>query len=317
MKAFRRAVSRSFAVLPVFAAAAVLCCANSGRAQSDIDCGPVIENFRQNVESAPSHVLTLLEDALIANGGHCVPAFVQTAIEASGADSETVKKIVFVAVTNAQSQAPQIAESAVSAAPKHADAVREAFAEAFEDNNPRLKPAKPAEQPAWAQENSPVPEPKNQPKPKPQPKPQPKPEPTPEPPADPLSEPIVPVAPNPKPEPPMMADNNAGTNGPSGPGVPFAGSMQGEDEGWKLLHDGVVDQPEPIDPRNLTAGTEVGNAPDPVEPPLPETRKKKFPFALPSLPSLPKLPELTEVSEPIDLFFHEPFGGIPPVDSGS
>lgn len=310
MKAFRRVVSRSFAVLPVLAAAVL--CANAARAQSDIDCGPVIENFRQNVESAPSHVLTLLEDALIANGGHCVPAFVQTAIEASGADSETVKKIVFVAVSNAQSQAPQIAESAVSAAPKHADAVREAFAEAFEDNNPRLKPAKPAEQPAWAQENSPVPEPKNQPKPKPQPKPQPKPDPTPEPPAEPLSEPIVPVAPNPKLESPMMADNGSSPSGPN----PYVG-MQGEDEGWKLLHDGVVDHPEPIDPRNLTAGTEVGNAPEPVEPPLPETKKKKFPFALPSLPSLPKLPELTEVSEPIDLFFHEPFGGIPPVDSGS
>ncbi|MCB1231477.1 MAG: hypothetical protein KDN19_14500 [Verrucomicrobiae bacterium] len=263
--------------------------------EETLDCGPVIANFRENVESAPSHVLTLLEDALIANGGHCVPDFVKTAIESSNADAKLVKKIVFVAVTNAQSQAPQIAEAAVAAAPKHADAVREAFADAFSDNNPRLAATEPADTPAWEQRNAPVPEPKVQPAPRPQP----------EPPAEPAPKPI---APTPAPAPvqsqsggPALAANDAGN--------PYM-SVDDEDEGWKLLHDGVVEGMPPIDPQNLRETSP--EAPAAVEPPLPDMEKKKrFAFSLPSLPTLPSLPE---VEEPVDLFFHGPFGGVPPVD---
>lgn len=265
------------------------------RAQDEIDCRPVIEQFRQNVQKAPTHVLTLLEDALIANGGHCVPQFVQAAIEASAADAKTVKKIVFVAITNAQAQAPQIAESAVSASPQHADAVREAFAEAFDADNPRLKPAEPADQPAWAQENSPVPEPTPPtiaPKTKPTPAPAPKPTPTPTP--APQTGPVIAQAPT------------------QTTALP--------DEGWALLHDGVVEQSSPSDPAAL-AGTAspspASPAPAAVEPELPDMKKKFFGFALPSLPSLPKLPQLPEVTEPTDLFFHEPFGGVPSFDQGS
>lgn len=253
-------------------------------AQEEIDCRPVIEQFRQNVESAPTHVLTLLEDALIANGGHCVPQFVKTAIETSDADAKTVKKIVFVAITNAQSQAPQIAEAAVSASPKYADAVREAFAEAFDADNPRLKPAEPAEQPAWAQENAPVPPPSVIPTPKP-PRPEPAPEPTP-PAIEPAQQPSAPG--------PMVATANP-------------------DEGWELLHDGVVEKSAPINPAAL-AEEVPGPSPTAVEPELPEMKKKRFGFAL---PSLPKLPQLSEVTEPVDLFFHEPFGGVPSLDQGS
>ncbi len=252
-------------------------------AQEEIDCRPVIEQFRQNVESAPTHVLTLLEDVLIANGGHCVPQFVQTAIEASDADAKTVKKIVFVAITNAQSQAPQIAEAAVSASPKYADAVREAFAEAFDADNPRLKPAEPAEQPAWAQENAPVPPPSVIPTPRP-PLPEPTPEPTP---------PAIEPAPSAAPGPVVAATN--------------------PDEGWELLHDGVVEKSAPINPAALAEGA-LAPAPTAVEPELPQMKKKRFGFAL---PSLPKLPQLSEVSEPVDLFFHEPFGGVPSLDQGS
>ncbi len=215
-------------------------------AEEEIDCRPVVEQLRKNVESAPKHVLTLLEDALIANGGHCVPQFVQTAIEASNADAQTVKQIVFVSITNAQAQAPQIAEAAVAANPKHADSVRAAFAEAFQDNNPRLKPADPADQPAWAQENAPVPAPKPiaaAPAIKTSPAPARQPEPA----------KAKPVAPAPAPE-------------------------AGRDQGWELLHDGVVEKSAPIDPTTLAATrTETRpEAPAAVEPELPDMKKKRF-----------------------------------------
>ncbi len=304
MKAVPRRACRPLALLPGFLLSIILW-SGSVHAQDGIDCGPVIENFRGNVESAPSHVLTLLEDVLIANGGHCVPQFVETAIEASNADAETVKKIVFVAITNAQSQAPQIAEAAVAASPKHADAVREAFAEAFSDENPRLKPAKPADQPAWAEENAPVPPPATPPTPKPAPAPTPEPEPEPTP---------QPITPPPVPQAPAMAATASQEE------ASRYRDLDAGDEGWKLLHDGVVNQP-PIDPQNLVAAgggnTAAPDAPEPVEPPLPETKdKKRFSFSLPSL-ALPKLPSLPEASEPVDLFFHPPFGGVPGGDAGS
>lgn len=248
-------------------------------AQEEIDCRPVVEQLKKNVENAPTHVLTLLEDAVIANGGHCLGAFVQTAIEASNADAETVKKIVFVAITNAPKQAPEIAEAAVAASPKHADSVRAAFAEAFDEKNPRMKPADPAEKPAWEIANSPVTAPKPEPSPAPIPAPtMPKPAPAPSTTPAPAAEPLV-------------AANDSEN--------PYINIDNGNDQGWELLHDGVIEKPAPAAPANL-----------PVVPPPPleddkAAKKGVFGFYLPSLPSLPA------VDKPIDVYFSSPFGGIP------
>ncbi|MBL9151583.1 MAG: hypothetical protein JNK37_03830 [Verrucomicrobiales bacterium] len=250
-------------------------------AAEEIDCRPVVDQLRKNVESAPGHVLTLLEDAVIANGGHCVGSLVKTAIEASKADADTVKKIVYVAVTNAPKQAPEIAESAVSASPKYADSVRAAFADAFDEKTPRLKPADPASKPAWEVANSPVQAPA--PIPAPAPAPTPKPKPAPAPATD-----------------PQIAAAAAGDN----PYLNIDG--QNDDGPWELLHDGVVDKPSDL----ATAG-----APDAGEkiippPPLEEEKATKKGFFSRGLPVL-ALPSLPEVDQPIDLYFSSPFGGIP------
>jgi hypothetical protein len=254
-------------------------------AQEEIDCRPVVEQLKKNVENAPSHVLTLLEDAVIANGGHCLGDLVQTAIVASKADGETVKKIVFVAITNAPKQAPEIAEAAVAASPKDADFVRAAFAEAFDEKNPRLKPADPAAVPAWEVADSPVTAPKPIPAPASIPTP-------------------VPAVPKPAPEPatpggPVVAAGD--------PGNPYVDIDNGAaDRGWELLHDGVVEGP--------AAGASTSGEPITPPPPLGEdeaTKKGVFGFSLPTLPSLPP------VDEPIDLYFSSPFGGIPGPGQGS
>lgn len=95
-----------------------------------IDCAEVAERVSAAVKANPDQVLTIVEDALVAYE-QCACEVVSSAITNSGGSAETVKQIVLVAVQNAETQAPAIAECAVGAAPEHAEAVRIAFAEAF------------------------------------------------------------------------------------------------------------------------------------------------------------------------------------------
>ncbi|MCB1093575.1 MAG: hypothetical protein KDL87_18700, partial [Verrucomicrobiae bacterium] len=247
-------------------------------AEEALDCRPVVEQLRKNVETAPAHVLTLLEDAIIANGGNCISPFVQTAIEASKADAATVKKIVFVAITSAPKQAPEIAEAAVAASPSNADSVRAAFSEAFDEKNPRMKPADPATKPAWEVANSPVSPPKSTPAPAPIPVPVPAPQPAKTAPANPA---------------PVVAANDEN---------PYINIDDTDpNAGWQLLHDGVIDDAHATASHENTASIVP---PPPLEEENP-AKKGVFGFHLPQLPSLPP------VDQPIDLYFHSPFGGIP------
>jgi hypothetical protein len=107
------------------------------------DCRAVAAEVQALIKGAPAMTLTVVEDALVANP-NCVCEIVTTAIAASNADAAMVKRIVYTAVTTTQQHAPAIAECAVAAAPAYADAVRAAFAEAFEDDarkDPKKKPA--------------------------------------------------------------------------------------------------------------------------------------------------------------------------------
>lgn len=135
------------AALSLFAFTAAFFWQASADAQLKIDCKSVSERVRTAIEAKPDQVLTIVEDALVAYSG-CVDAIVKTAIETTEADAAGVKQIVLVAVTTAEKDAPQIAESAVAAAPDHADAVREAFAEAFENKTDTSKTAVVAAKPA-------------------------------------------------------------------------------------------------------------------------------------------------------------------------
>jgi len=98
----------------------------------EVDCRMVAANVRSMIQKGPEHTLTVVEDALVAAPG-CVCEIVGSAIDASNADGPLVQKIVYTAVKTTQQHAPIIAECAVAAAPQHADFVRAAFAEAFED----------------------------------------------------------------------------------------------------------------------------------------------------------------------------------------
>ncbi|NNE90210.1 MAG: hypothetical protein HKN23_01045 [Verrucomicrobiales bacterium] len=104
----------------------------SASAQLDVDCDSAAERVKAAVEAKPENVLTVVEDALVAYNG-CVGEIVGTAIESSKADAGLVKQIVMVAITASEKDSAEIAESAVAAAPDHADSVREAFAEVFEN----------------------------------------------------------------------------------------------------------------------------------------------------------------------------------------
>ena len=95
-----------------------------------IDCAAVGERVATAVKANPDQVLTVVEDALVAYE-ECACEVVSAAIKNSNGSAATVKQIVLVAVQNAQTQAPAIAECAVGAAPQHAESVRVAFAEAF------------------------------------------------------------------------------------------------------------------------------------------------------------------------------------------
>jgi len=95
-----------------------------------IDCAAVGERVATAVKANPDQVLTVVEDALVAYE-ECACEVVSAAIKNSNGSAATVKQIVLVAVQNAQTQAPAIAECAVGAAPQHAESVRLAFAEAF------------------------------------------------------------------------------------------------------------------------------------------------------------------------------------------
>ena len=96
----------------------------------NVDCAAVAERVATAVKANPAEVLTIVEDAMVAYE-QCACEVVSAAIQNSGGTAETVKQIVLVAVQNAETQAPAIAECAVGAAPEHAEAVRLAFAEAF------------------------------------------------------------------------------------------------------------------------------------------------------------------------------------------
>ena len=96
----------------------------------NVDCAAVAERVATAVKANPDDVLTIVEDAMVAYE-QCACEVVSAAIQNSGGSAETVKQIVLVAVQNAETQAPAIAECAVGAAPEHAEAVRLAFAEAF------------------------------------------------------------------------------------------------------------------------------------------------------------------------------------------
>lgn len=96
----------------------------------NVDCAAVAERVATAVKANPNEVLTIVEDAMVAYE-QCACEVVSAAIQNSGGSAETVKQIVLVAVQIAETQAPAIAECAVGAAPEHAEAVRLAFAEAF------------------------------------------------------------------------------------------------------------------------------------------------------------------------------------------
>jgi len=162
-----------------------------------------------------------------------------------------------------------------------------AFAEAFDEKNPRLKPADPADKPAWEVADSPVTAPKPIPAPASNPKPAPAP-------AQPKATPVP--APSGG---PVVAAND--------PGNPYINIDNGAaNQGWELLHDGVVEKP--------AASTPPTGGPIIPPPPLGEDKVAKkgvFGLRLPTLPSLPP------VDEPIDLYFSSPFGGIPGPNQGS
>lgn len=122
------------------------------------DCKAVAARLKEMIKSVPDHVLTALEDTLVASP-ECVCEVVKTAIEASKADADNVRRIVFVAVTTAPESAPAIAECAVAAAPEHADSVRAAFAEAFEDGKgaPKTAPSREAAKMAKTEQKAPKP----------------------------------------------------------------------------------------------------------------------------------------------------------------
>ena len=115
--------------LGAVACAVFVAMATSLQAQG-IDCAAVGERVATAVKANPDQVLTVVEDALVAYE-ECACEVVSAAIKNSNGSAATVKQIVLVAVQNAQTQAPAIAECAVAAAPQHAESVRVAFAEAF------------------------------------------------------------------------------------------------------------------------------------------------------------------------------------------
>jgi hypothetical protein len=96
----------------------------------NVDCAAVAERVATAVKANPDEVLTIVEDAMVAYE-QCACEVVSAAIKNSGGGADMVKQIVLVAVQHAETQAPAIAECAVGAAPEHAEAVRLAFAEAF------------------------------------------------------------------------------------------------------------------------------------------------------------------------------------------
>jgi hypothetical protein len=134
--------------------------------QAQTDCKAVAARLKEMISKVPSHVLTAVEDTLVASP-ECVCEIVKTAIEASKADADKVRRIVYVAVTTAPESAPAIAECAVAAAPECADSVRTAFAEAFEDGRGDRKtaPSKKAAQIAKTEKKTPKPAPASKSKP--------------------------------------------------------------------------------------------------------------------------------------------------------
>lgn len=116
-------------LLGAVALAGVILLAQPLQAQG-IDCAAVGERVSTAVKANPDQVLTVVEDALVAYA-ECACEVVTAAINSSNGTADTVKQIVLVAVQSAQTEAPAIAECAVAAAPEHAEAVRLAFAEAF------------------------------------------------------------------------------------------------------------------------------------------------------------------------------------------
>lgn len=100
---------------------------------ANVDCEAVATEVYQRLTANKNLVLEVVEDA-INRYSSCAPLVVATAIEATGAttDSSLLKQIVMLGVQLAEDQATDIAQEAVLVAPDSADTVRAAFTEAFD-----------------------------------------------------------------------------------------------------------------------------------------------------------------------------------------
>ncbi len=134
------------------AALAVACLAAlSGNAQAGPDCAAVGDRVSSAVAANPDQILTVVEDALIAYN-ECSCEIITAALQSSGADAALTEKIVFVAVKTAPTSAPSIAECAIAARPEQTDAIRKAFADAFNGSDvPEVTEVKPKPEPAKAE----------------------------------------------------------------------------------------------------------------------------------------------------------------------
>ena len=88
-----------------------------------VDCDGVGERVRAAVEENVERVLVVVEDAIVANE-ICVCEIVQGAILGSEGATDSVRAIVFTAVTTAPGMAATIAECAIAAAPDRAEEIR-------------------------------------------------------------------------------------------------------------------------------------------------------------------------------------------------
>lgn len=88
-----------------------------------VDCDGVGERVRAAVEENVERVLVVVEDAIVANE-ICVCEIVQGAILGSEGATDSVRAIVFIAVTTAPGMAATIAECAIAAAPDRAEEIR-------------------------------------------------------------------------------------------------------------------------------------------------------------------------------------------------
>lgn len=103
------------------------------------ECATVVEHLTNEVKKDPTRLLLAVEDALTLND-KCACEIVSTAIKISKADSDMVGRIVTTSVQAAPTSASSIAECALAAAPKSADAVKKAMKAALGQGDTDTEP---------------------------------------------------------------------------------------------------------------------------------------------------------------------------------